>query len=75
MTDRHAGYVVTLDRDIREDDAEAILNAIRMIKHVASVEPVIADLNHQMAVMRASTDLHAKLWSVLKPYWAKEAEK
>ena len=29
MTDRHAGYVVTLNEDIREDDAEAIINAIR----------------------------------------------
>lgn len=43
MTDRHAGYVVTLDRDIREDDAEAVLNAIRMVKGVASVTPVDGD--------------------------------
>ncbi|MCP9947236.1 hypothetical protein [Actinomadura madurae] len=42
MTERHSGYLVALDHDIREDDAEAILNAIRMIKGVQSVQPVPA---------------------------------
>lgn len=49
MTDRHAGYVVTLENDIREDDAKAIINAIRMVKGVVSVDPVISDLEHLMA--------------------------
>ena len=30
MTDRHAGYVVVLAEDIREDDAESTLTALRM---------------------------------------------
>lgn len=43
MTDRHAGYVVVLANNVREDDAEeGVLNAIRMIKGVISVEPIIA---------------------------------
>lgn len=42
MTDRHSGYVVALSRDIRDDDAEHIINAIRMIKGVRSVKPVPA---------------------------------
>ena len=29
MTDRHAGYVVVLDDSLREDDAQATLNALR----------------------------------------------
>ena len=41
MTDRHKGYIVIIDRDIREDDAESILQAIQMIKHVIKVEPLI----------------------------------
>jgi hypothetical protein len=28
VTDRHSGYIVTLDADIREDDAEAIVTAL-----------------------------------------------
>jgi len=43
MTDRHAGYIVVLAENIREDDAEeGVLNAIRMLKGVVSVEPVLA---------------------------------
>ena len=34
MTDRHCGYIITLENDIREDDAEATINALRMIKGV-----------------------------------------
>jgi hypothetical protein len=36
MTDRYNSLTVVLDRDIREDDAEHILNAIRMIKGVGN---------------------------------------
>jgi len=52
MTDRHSGYVVTLSRDIREDDAEQIINAIGMIKGVLSVAPVTADFTQQIAEAR-----------------------
>lgn len=44
MTDRHKGYVVTLADDIREDDAEAVVNALRMVRGVIGVEPVVAGL-------------------------------
>ena len=48
MTDSHSGYLITLDHDIREDDAEAIMTAIRMIKSVLSVEPVVH--SHELAI-------------------------
>ena len=48
MTDRHSGYVVVLNRDIREDDAEAVINAIRMVKGVLSVEPVEGDVSGKL---------------------------
>jgi hypothetical protein len=44
MSERYKGFVVTLDADIREDDAEGLVNAIRHIRGVASVEPVRADI-------------------------------
>jgi hypothetical protein len=40
MTDRHSGYVVVLKDDIREDDAERVIDAIQMIKGVLTVKPV-----------------------------------
>lgn len=49
MTDRHAGYLITLAEDVREDDAEHVLNALRMIKGVATVEPVVSDYGLHIA--------------------------
>lgn len=40
MTERHAGYLVTLDEDIREDEAQEIITALKMIRFVHSVEPI-----------------------------------
>jgi hypothetical protein len=52
MTDRHAGYLVVLAEDIREDCAEPILTALRMISGVASVTPVPADYEQVIARTR-----------------------
>lgn len=54
MTDRHAGYLVTLTDDFREDDAEQIINALRMIKCVKSVAPIPAD--HQLHIAQERVD-------------------
>ena len=39
MTNRIRTVTVLLDRDYRDDDVEAVLNGIQMIKGVAKVEP------------------------------------
>lgn len=49
MTDRHTAYLVTLDEPIREDDAKPVLDAIRQIRGVAAVVPVIHDLLTEQA--------------------------
>lgn len=62
MTTRYSGFVVTLTDDIREDDAEAVVTALRMVKGVASVEPVDADIiAEQIARDGAHTELMARL--------------
>ncbi len=66
MTTRHAGYVVTLKRELREDDAETLIAAIKMLSPVASVVPVEHDSSHTMAVERARWELEGKLWEALK---------
>lgn len=43
MTDRHSAYIVTLNEDVRADDAEQIIAALGMMKGVLSVQPVVAD--------------------------------
>jgi len=57
MTDRLKGLTVVLDKDYREDDAEAIINAIKMVKGVQDVQTHVADLDHYMASSRAARDL------------------
>lgn len=65
MTDRHAGYVVTLAQDIREDDAEATITALRMVRGVISVEPVQAGGDLMIAEMRAKNDMRRRLLDLL----------
>ena len=66
MTTRHTGYLVTLDKDIREDDAEGIINAIKQIKHVVRVEPAPADsMDVSMAKARLRSELGGKLYKLL----------
>lgn len=67
MTDRLVGYIVTLKEDTRVDDAEAITNAIKMVKGVLSVKPVVADVEAHMAYERARHDLGQKLFEVIYP--------
>lgn len=67
MTDRYHSISVVLEKDIRDDDAQCILDAIGMIKGVLSVKPHISDVMTNMAEERARRDLSQKLWKVLCP--------
>ncbi len=66
MTERLKGFVVHLEEHIREDDAQPIIDAIRMIKYVLAVRPLVADYEHIMAVDEAKHDLKKKVYDVLK---------
>lgn len=67
MTDRIHSINVVLKENTRVDDAEYILNAIRMIKGVIAADGNVADLESHMAESRARIDLHEKLFEVLRP--------
>lgn len=66
MTDRHAAYIVVLDQDIRDDDAEPILTALRMVKHVASVEPVVSSYDTHIAESRADSVWRDRIVDLLR---------
>ena len=66
MTDRYNSVIVTFDRDIRSDDAEPIINALKMISGVVSVDPVVSDMEHHSAKQQALHELRMKLWDCLK---------
>lgn len=67
MTDRYHSLTVVLDADMRVDDAEVLMSAIRQFRGVAGVTGVVADMASHMAEARARRDLGDKLLAVLYP--------
>jgi Na+-translocating ferredoxin:NAD+ oxidoreductase RnfC subunit len=65
MSDHYSGFIVTLDDEIKDEHAERIIEAIRMIKHVATVEPIVATMEHHNAKAMARMDLQRELRGVL----------
>jgi hypothetical protein len=65
MTDRLKGVLVTFDREIRDDDAESILTALKMIKGVLSVDPYVAEAEDYMMYERGHYDARKKMMDFL----------
>lgn len=67
MSDRINTLTIVLDQPYRDDDVEQIVNAIRMIKGVASVTANVQNMTDHVAYDNARRDLGNKLWEVLYP--------
>lgn len=67
MTERYNFLTVALEADLRSDDAEALISAIRQLRGVADVKPNVRDGNSLTAETRVRADLTEKLWAVLHP--------
>ena len=68
MTDRINGVFVTLEDDIRIDDAEYLLNALRMVKGVIDVSPNVSDSMNHVAKIRAKTELTNAMLDALRDH-------
>lgn len=66
MTDRYAGYVVTMEHDQRSDDAEHTINAIRMVRGVIDVKPITADMHLHMAEERVRNKYQIAMWEAVR---------
>lgn len=66
MTDMINAFTVTLERDLREDDAEALKQAIGQLRGVVSVMPNVAHIEDHIAYDRARADLRRRLWAALE---------
>jgi len=66
MTTRYSGFIVALSQDMREDDLEAVLTALRMIKGVMRVEPLMPDSQSSIAEMRRDQAWKDSLMMLLK---------
>jgi hypothetical protein len=69
MTDRFAALTVVLEGDIRSDDAQGLIEAIKHLRGVASVDPVVSDMNTHIARTLARQELTSKLLAVVKDKW------
>jgi hypothetical protein len=66
MTTRLRGLTVLFEQDIREDDAERIVAAIRCLRNVLDVMPIEAGIDSMLAERRAKHELLLKLRDVLR---------
>jgi hypothetical protein len=62
VTDRHMGYIVILDKDLREDDAEQLITALQMVKGVREVVPYTSVASVAMlAEVRTRSELRERM--------------
>lgn len=61
MTDRINALTVVLAEDMRDDDCEYVISAIRMIRHVLSVQPHVADFTSHVAYTRVRAEFRQKV--------------
>lgn len=66
MTTRIKALTVTLSEDMREDDTEAVLTALRMVKGVIDVTAHVADLSDHVARLRAQRDIETRILAALR---------
>jgi len=67
VTDRIFALTVLLDQDIRDDDVQPIVEAIKMVRHVQKVETHVSNIQVWAGEERARQKLGQQLWEVLYP--------
>lgn len=65
MTDRFNYLIVGLEKETREDDAEYLINAIKMLNGVLDVKGNVSNPDHWIAQQTVRIELRKKLWDVL----------
>ena len=65
MTNKVKGFTVTLDEDMRDDDFESILTAVRMIKGVIHVEPTLVTSEDHMNRQLIKSKMLTKMFKLL----------
>jgi hypothetical protein len=66
MTDRYNALTVALSKDIRDDDAESIINAIKALKGVEDVTGNVVDIDSYVAESRVKHEVAVKIIDFVK---------
>ncbi len=64
MTDRLKGLTVAFDKDIREDDAQCIIDAILLIRGVSGVTTSTSNPEDYMNRQQIIRDIKAKIFDL-----------
>lgn len=67
MTDRYNALTIILESDIRDDDAQPLIEAIKQLRGVLSVEPYLATPEEAIAEARVRSELGKELLAVIWP--------
>jgi len=65
MTDRVKGLYVALDKDYRDDDVQALVDAIKMLRGVADVDTNILEVDDYFNRAQIRDQLRTDLFKVI----------
>ena len=66
MTDRIKGIYVALTNEVREDDIEPLISAIKQLRGVLDVEPDVAHYEHYAARSQAIYAVQHVVWEAIR---------
>ena len=66
MSARIYALTVALEQDVREDDVQPLIDAIKQMRGVADVNAHVSDIAFRTALIRARRTLADALWKVLE---------
>ena len=67
MTDRYNYLIVALERNIRSDDCQPLIDAIKMLHGVLDVTPRTEDPSGYTTEMRVREEMRKKVWEIFYP--------
>ena len=65
MTAKFNSLTIVLESDVREDDAQTLINAILMLKGVLSVEGNVSSVTDYVAESRVKTEVRNRLFEII----------
>lgn len=66
MSDYHCGYVVILEDEIKDEYSKAVIDAIRQLRGVLDVQPVVANAEFHIAKEQARWDVQKQVMDVFR---------
>lgn len=62
---RHAGYLVTLEHDLSDEQSQRVIDALMLVKGVIEVKPIPAEMNQSIGEDRARRSFERRIWKAL----------